>query len=146
MRFLICITYLLISTLSFSQHDHSGHSQTNETDKLINHPPHNGVVEKAGKYYIEVVTNWMQKNNNTTIYLLNYSGNAVSKKNVSCLVSIRANEKNLELESNRIADASFSTHLDSNEALKVEVVFYVKNKKYFAEFYTKGFNHQNSID
>ena len=142
MKFLILVTYILISTTSFSQHDHSGHSHDNDLDNMVNHPPHNGVVEKAGKYYIEVVTNWMQKSNNTTIYLMNYAGKTVSPKKLSCIVSIISNEKKVEVITNKIDDASFRTHLDSKESLKVEVIFYVKNKKYSALFYTNGLSEK----
>ena len=33
-------------------------------------PPHKGVVKEAGKYYIEVVVNWMLSSNNTVFYLI----------------------------------------------------------------------------
>ena len=142
MKFLILTIYILISTLLFSQHDHSGHSHDDDLSNLVNHPPHNGVVEKAGKYYIEVVTNWMQKSNNTTIYLMNYAGKTVTSKTVLCNVSIINNEKRVEVITNKTDDASFGTHLDSNDPLKVEVIFYVKHKKYSAMFYTKGLSEK----
>lgn len=138
MKFLILTIYILISTLSFSQHDHSGHSHDDDLGNLVNHPPHNGVVEKAGKYYIEVVTDWMQNTNNTTIYLMNYAGKTVATKKTSCQVSIINDKKNIEVFTNKIDDSSFRTHLESIEPLKVEVIFYVKNKKYSAFFFTKG--------
>lgn len=138
MKFLIIIVYLLISTLSFSQHDHSGHSHDN-SDNLVNHPPHNGVVEKAGKYYIEVVTNWMQKDNNTTIYLLNYNGKIITKKKMSCKVSIINDEENIEVETYEIKDVCYKTHLDFGDSMRVQVIFYVNNTKYTAMFFTKGF-------
>jgi hypothetical protein len=138
MKLLILTIYILISISSFSQHDHSGHSHDNDLYNLVNHPPHNGVVEKAGKYYIEVVTNWMQKSHNTTIYLMNYAGKIVTKKTVSCKVSIINNEKKVEVITNKIDDASYRVHLDSNDPLKVEVIFFVKDKKYSAFFFTRG--------
>ncbi|CAG5085988.1 hypothetical protein [Parvicella tangerina] len=138
MKLLILTIYVLISISSFSQHDHSGHNHDNDLYNLVNHPPHNGVVEKAGKYYIEVVTNWMQKSNNTTIYLMNYAGKIVTKKKVSCKVSIINNEKKVEVITNKIDDESYRVHLDSNDPLKVEVIFFVKNKKYSAFFFTRG--------
>ncbi|MCB9197591.1 MAG: hypothetical protein H6600_03975 [Flavobacteriales bacterium] len=138
MKLLILTIYVLISISSFSQHDHSGHNHDNDLYNLVNHPPHNGVVEKAGKYYIEVVTNWMQKSNNTTIYLMNYAGKIVTKKTVSCKVSILNNEKKVEVITNKIDDASYRVHLDSNDPLKVEVIFFVKNKKHSAFFFTRG--------
>ena len=33
-------------------------------------PPHKGIVKEAGKYYIEVVVNWMLSSNNTVFYLI----------------------------------------------------------------------------
>ncbi len=36
----------------------------------LDSPPHKGVVKEAGKYYIEVVVNWMLSSNNTVFYLI----------------------------------------------------------------------------
>ena len=52
-------------------------------------PPHKGVVKEAGKYYIEVVVNWMLSSNNTVFYLLKSDGKPVDREKITCTAAIQ---------------------------------------------------------
>lgn len=51
------MTFLLVASLSYSQHNHGGGGGGGHDDGHTNHsrPPHNGEVKEAGKYKIELV-------------------------------------------------------------------------------------------
>src|SRR5680860_166708 len=61
-------------------------------------PPHRGVVKPAGKYYIEVVVNWMLSDNNTVFYLLKSDGKPVEREKISCSVEIQRKDVDPEVQ------------------------------------------------
>ena len=102
-------------------------------------PPHKGVVKEAGKYYIEVVVNWMMSNHNAMFYLIKSDGKAVEREKISCsAVIIRKGQENEVLSVTPYGVNAFSTQLKSGESYHLQVTFKKKKKEYTALFQTNG--------
>ncbi len=102
-------------------------------------PPHKGVVKPAGKYYIEIVVNWMLSKNNTTLYLLKSGGKPMPVEKVRCTTEMVYNQDSI-VPTNviELTPESHGTHLDPDHAYQLKVTYFVKKKKYTAMFQTKG--------
>ena len=102
-------------------------------------PPHRGVVKEAGKYYIEVVVNWMQSSNNTVFYLLKSDGKPVDREKITCTAVVqRADTEDEPQKVKHYGMNAFSTHLKSGEEYHLEITFKKKKKEYSAVFQTSG--------
>jgi len=145
MKITLFIPFLFVMNLAFSQHDHSGHSHESETITPLGAPPHKGVVKQAGKYYIEVVSNWMASKNNTVIYLLKSSGVAVVNEKITCTLTTIKETIKEDKSVIQWGGEAFATQLDPLESYEVEITFFIKKKKYTAVFQTKGNNSKKGV-
>jgi len=134
---LLIILIMFLKT-AFSQHDHSGHSHESETITPLDAPPHKGVVKQSGKYYIEVVSNWMASKNNTVIFLLKNTGKPITNESILCTVKTIKDSNKSDEKVIHWGEEGFATHLDPNESYEVEITFFIKKKQYSAVFQTKG--------
>ena len=102
-------------------------------------PPHKGVVKEAGKYYIEVVVNWMLSSNNTVFYLLKSDGKPVAREKITCAAAIQRTDTEDEPQIvKQYGLNAFSTHLKSGEEYHLKITFKKKKKEYTAVFQTSG--------
>ena len=102
-------------------------------------PPHKGVVKESGKYYIEVVVNWMLSSNNTVFYLLKSDGKPVDREKITCTAAIqRTDAEDQPQIVKQYGLNAFSTHLKSGEEYHLKITFKKKKKEYTAVFQTSG--------
>jgi len=102
-------------------------------------PPHKGVVKEAGKYYIEVVVNWMLNSNNTVFYLLKSDGKPVDREKITCTAVVQRTDMEDEPQVvKHYGMNAFSTHLKSGEEYHLEITFKKKKKEFTAVFQTSG--------
>lgn len=125
------------STLTNTMNNYGGTNSESVTP--MEAPPHKGVVKEAGKYYIEVVVNWMLSENNTVFYLIKSDGKAVEREKITCEVEIQRTDVDPETKVVKPYGLNaFSTHLKSGEEYHVKVTFKKKKKEYSAVFQTSG--------
>ena len=102
-------------------------------------PPHKGVVKESGKYYIEVVVNWMLSSNNTVFYLLKSDGKPVDREKITCTAAIQRTDAEYQPQIvKQYGLNAFSTHLKSGEEYHLKITFKKKKKEYTAVFQTSG--------
>jgi len=127
----------MASTLNNTMNTPGGSSSPSVTP--LEAPPHRGVVKAAGKYYIEVVVNWMLSDNNTVFYLLKSDGKAVDREKITCSVEIQKNDVSPEAQVvKHYGLNAFSSHLKSGEEYHLKVTFKKKKKEFSAVFQTDG--------
>jgi len=130
---------MLFTQKGYSQFNPGATNSTyEETETPLESPPHNGAVKQAGRYYIEVVTNWFATKNNTTIYLLKTSGKPIPNEAITCTVKTKMDDKEEVQKVIHRGFDGFYVHLDATKAYVVEISFQVKKKVYTASFQTKG--------
>jgi hypothetical protein len=102
-------------------------------------PPHRGVVKEAGKYYIEVVVNWMLSSNNTVFYLIKADGKPMDREKITCTAVVQRTDEDDEPQTvKHYGMNAFSTHLKSGEEYHLKITFKKKKKEYSAIFQTSG--------
>jgi len=145
------LLFFLLSQVTISQINQPGQNSVlnstmntpnggySESITPLDAPPHKGVVKESGKYYIEVVVNWMLSSNNTVFYLLKSDGKPVSREKITCTAAIQRSDA--EDESQIVKHYglnAFSTHLKSGEEYHLKITFKKKKKEYTAVFQTSG--------
>lgn len=102
-------------------------------------PPHHGVVKPSGKYYIEVVMDWMLSENNAVFYLLKDNGKPFSNDKITCsAVMQRTNHEDEIIPVKLWGNEAFSAQLKSDESYQLKLIFMKKNKKFTAIFQTNS--------
>ena len=105
----------------------------------LDSPPHKGVVKEAGKYYIEVVVNWMLSSNNTVFYLIKADGKPMDREKITCTAVVQRTDTDDEPQAvKHYGMNAFSTHLKSGEEYHLKITFKKKKKEYSAVFQTSG--------
>ena len=105
----------------------------------LDSPPHKGVVKEAGKYYIEVVVNWMLSSNNTVFYLIKADGKPMDREKITCTAVVQRTDENDEPQTvKHYGMNAFSTHLKSGEEYHLKITFKKKKKEFSAIFQTSG--------
>ena len=105
----------------------------------LDSPPHKGVVKQAGKYYIEVVVNWMLNSNNTVFYLIKADGKAMDREKITCTAVVQRTDEDDEPQTvKQYGMNAFSTHLKSGEEYHLKITFKKKKKEFSAVFQTSG--------
>mgnify|MGYP001088493260 FL=1 len=105
----------------------------------LDSPPHKGVVKEAGKYYIEVVVNWMLSSNNTVFYLIKADGKPVDREKITCTAVVQRTDADDEPQMVKYYGLNaFSTHLKSGEEYHLKITFKKKKKEDSAVFQTSG--------
>lgn len=100
-------------------------------------PPHRGVVKPAGKYYIEIVVNWMLSDNNAVFYLLKSNGAPITNDKITCRVEIeRTDEEGEPIPVKKWGNDAFAGQLKADEAYHLKVTFQKKKRTYSAVFKT----------
>lgn len=100
-------------------------------------PPHHGIVKPSGKYYIEVVVDWMLSENNAVFYLIKDNGKAITNDKITCTAVIqRADQEDEEVVVRNWGTEAFSAQLKSDESYHLKITFQKKKRKFSAIFQT----------
>ena len=145
------LLFFLLSQVTFAQINQPGQNSVlnstmntpnggySESVTPLDAPPHRGVVKEAGKYYIEVVVNWMLSSNNTVFYLLKSDGKPVDREKITCTAAIQRTDTEDEAQLvKQYGLNAFSTHFKSGEEYHLKITFKKKKKEYTAVFQTSG--------
>jgi len=145
------LLFFLLSQVTISQINQPGQNSVlnstmntpnggySESITPLDAPPHKGVVKESGKYYIEVVVNWMLSSNNTVFYLLKSDGKPVDREKITCTAAIQRTDAEDESQIvKKYGLNAFSTHLKSGEEYHLKITFKKKKKEYTAVFQTSG--------
>jgi len=125
------------TSLAQDCHGSSSHGAMDMTP--LTHPPHGGMVKPAGKYYIEMIVDWMLKEDKITLYLLKESGKAVSNEKITGSIQFIATEGTIsEVSLKPRGNEAFVVQLESNEPFSCMVALKIKNKTLSVPFRHEG--------
>jgi len=143
----IVLTLLLTgASVASAQHNHSGQGQDNHSAAPATGPeiPHGGMGQKAGKYVIELVVNFLQKEDKVTVYLLNANAKTLRNKDISGTVTFTYQDGTSVTETLvPKGDERFVAQLKSLKAFTAQVNLKVKGKDIGANFSHGGMNSHN---
>ena len=149
---IVFLVFFLLSKVSFAQIGqqpgqnsvlnstmNTPNGSYSESITPLDSPPHKGVVKEAGKYYIEVVVNWMLSSNNTVFYLIKADGKPMDREKITCTAVVQRTDTDDEPQAvKHYGMNAFSTHLKSGEEYHLKITFKKKKKEYSAVFQTSG--------
>lgn len=151
MKTLIYILLLLvfnfcISEKAFTQHcggnstSFDEHSSSTELTA-----PHGGILQKAGKYYIELVVNMLDKNDKISVYLLNKSGIPKDSSNISATISF-IDKKGDFTDYQLLAkdEQQWGVKADITDNFRCNIVFKSGKKTYSSIFDYNDIEYQNA--
>jgi len=138
------------TTISVAQHDHGshGHNQQETSTMKASESPHGGMIEKAGKYQLELVVDMMQKEDKVTVYLLNKGGKTLSTEDIAgTIMFMYPDSKNATETLVAKGDKRFVAQLERMESFTAMVSLKVKGKTVDANFQHKSMHeHGNATN
>jgi len=113
----------------------TNYSRDKEPD-ILDNPPHGGQVKKSGKYYLEVVVDWVAKTDKLIVYVLNSTGKMVSLKKLSCFAQIIDKKGDIEQIDLVEKDGRFVGQIVKDE-INCVITVKKKSKTYSVPFQSK---------
>jgi hypothetical protein len=143
---IILTIFLAATSVSLAQHNHGGQGQDNHNAATASGPeiPHGGMGQKAGKYVIEMVVNFLQHEDKVTIYLLNANAKTLRNKGITGTVTF-AYQDGSSVTDTLVAkgDERLVAQLKSLNAFTSQVNLQVKGKPIGAIFRHGGMKSHN---
>ncbi len=139
---IIIITLLLSTSILCAQHTHSYSTEVSATTP----PPNGGVVQKAGKYKIEMVVNLFLKQNQITLYLYKGDFKPLTTEDINGSITITTKNGEKYTQPLKAAGDVFVATLKNKEPFEAIVKLSIKGKEITAHFHHGGMSghHNNS--
>jgi hypothetical protein len=134
---------ILFSSVIFAQHDHGNHGSTHtiHTEK----PPHGGVINKVGKYKIEMVAELFLKEDQLRFYILKSSFKLVLNEGITGSVTIKYNDGETDTQPLQAKGTDFFVaQLKNSDSFQATVKFIIKGKAVSTVFAYQGIGHHHS--